>query len=101
MTGGDGSATVTGLSVRLDVTGAEAPATGSACRCSPATTGSTRSALEADAIALRADGDDGDDQLIGGNGPDTLRGGNGDDMLIGGPGDDDLDGGPGNDTIVP
>jgi len=100
VTGDDGSATVTGLSVRLDVTGAEAPAD----RLSlPLLAGDDRlgaTTLEADAIALRSDGDNGDDQLLGGRGPDTLRGGNGDDTLLGGPGADDLDGGPGDDVEI-
>ena len=59
------------------------------------------SGLEADAIALRADGDDGDDNLVGGKGPDLLRGGNGDDILVGGPGDDTIEGGAGTDTVIP
>ncbi len=100
VTGDDGSATVTGLSLRLDVTGAEAPAD----RLSlPLLAGDDRldaTALEADAIALRSDGENGDDQLLGGRGPDMLRGGNGDDILIGGPGNDDLDGGAGNNTVI-
>ena len=58
------------------------------------------SGLPADAIALRADGEDGHDRLRGGDGDDWLRGGDGDDMLIGGPGSDDLDGGAGNNTVI-
>ena len=56
--------------------------------------------LPADAIALRADGQDGNDRLRGGDGDDILLGGDGDDVLRGGPGDDDLDGGPGNNTVI-
>ena len=100
VTGDDGSATVTGLSVRLDVTGAEAPTDRLGV---PLLAGDDRldaTTLEADAIALRSDGENGDDQLVGGRGPDTLRGGNGDDILIGGPGNDDLDGGAGNNTVI-
>ena len=100
MTGDDGSATVTGLSPRLDVTGAEAPADRLGV---PLLAGDDRldaTTLEADAIALRSDGENGDDTLLGGRGPDTLRGGNGDDILIGGPGSDDLDGGAGNNTVI-
>jgi Ca2+-binding RTX toxin-like protein len=100
VTGDDGSATVTGLSLRLDVTGAEAPADRLGV---PLLAGDDRlnaTTLEADAIALRSDGDNGDDQLLGGKGPDTLRGGNGDDTLVGGPGNDDLDGGAGNNTVI-
>jgi Ca2+-binding RTX toxin-like protein len=102
VTGAAGSATVTGLSgITLAVTGADAPADRLTV---PLLAGDDRldaTALEADAIALRSDGDNGDDQLLGGRGPDTLRGGNGDDILIGGPGSDDLDGGAGNNTIIP
>ena len=58
------------------------------------------SGLPANAIALRADGEDGHDRLRGGDGDDWLRGGDGDDMLIGGPGSDDLDGGAGNNTVI-
>jgi Ca2+-binding RTX toxin-like protein len=56
--------------------------------------------LPADAIALRADGQDGHDRLRGGDGDDILRGGDGDDLLRGGPGNDDLDGGAGNNTVI-
>ena len=101
MTGAAGSATVTGLGLTLAVTGAEVPA--DRLRV-PLLAGDDRldaTALEADAIALRSDGDNGDDELLGGKGPDTLHGGNGDDMLVGGPGDDVLDGGAGNNTIIP
>jgi Ca2+-binding RTX toxin-like protein len=56
--------------------------------------------LEASAIALTADGAEGDDVLIGGAGPDTLLGGDGDDFLIGGPGQDDLDGGNGANVVI-
>ncbi len=55
--------------------------------------------LEADGIALTANGGDGNDVLIGGLGADTLTGGADDDVLIGGPGVDNLDGGAG-DNIV-
>ena len=56
--------------------------------------------LPANAIALHADGEDGNDRLRGGDGADVLRGGDGDDHLVGGPGDDDLDGGAGNNTVI-
>jgi Ca2+-binding RTX toxin-like protein len=56
--------------------------------------------LPATAIALAADGEEGDDRLRGGDGDDTLRGGDGDDVLRGGPGNDTLDGGAGNNTVV-
>src|SRR5262249_12832468 len=58
------------------------------------------SALSAGAIQITADGDAGDDVLIGGAGDDSLSGGAGDDVLKGGPGVDILDGGPGNNTVI-
>ena len=61
---------------------------------------SVQSGLSAAAIALTANGGDGDDVLIGGDGNDTLTGGAGDDILIGGPGVDVLDGGPGDNILI-
>jgi Ca2+-binding RTX toxin-like protein len=58
------------------------------------------SGLTADAMALVANGGDGDDVFIGGAGNDTLNGGAGDDVLIGGPGADILDGGPGDNILI-
>src|SRR6266516_4459894 len=46
-------------------------------------------------MLLTANGDEGDDILVGSVGNDTLSGGLGDDILIGGGGQDVLDGGPG------
>jgi Ca2+-binding RTX toxin-like protein len=51
-------------------------------------------------MLLTANGDDGDDILIGSVGNDTLAGGAGDDVLIGGAGIDVLDGGPGNNIVL-
>jgi Ca2+-binding RTX toxin-like protein len=101
VSGDDGSATVTGLGYTLAITGAEVPADRLSLLFQAGDDRLNAATLEADAIALRADGDNGNDQLVGGKGPDTLRGGNGDDTLIGGPGNDDLDGGAGNNTIIP
>src|SRR2546429_2688295 len=50
-------------------------------------------------MLLTANGDDGDDILIGSVGNDTLAGGVGDDVLIGGGGIDVLDG-PGNNVVL-
>ena len=69
VTGDDGSATVTGLSVRLAVTGAEAPADRLGV---PLLAGDDRldaTGLEADAIALRSDGDNGDDSCSAARAP--------------------------------
>jgi Ca2+-binding RTX toxin-like protein len=51
-------------------------------------------------MLLTANGDDGDDVLIGSAGNDTLTGGAGDDVLIGGPGVDILDGGTGDNILI-
>ena len=61
------------------MTGAEVPADRLSVALLAGDDALDASGLEADAIALRADGDDGNDHLVGGNGPDMLRGGNGDD----------------------
>jgi Ca2+-binding RTX toxin-like protein len=52
------------------------------------------------AMLLTANGENGDDVLIGGPGNDTLNGGAGDDVLIGGGGVDVLDGGPGSNVVI-
>ncbi len=58
------------------------------------------SGLSAAAMALVANGGDGNDVLIGGQGTDTLSGGAGDDVLIGGAVANVLDGGSGTNTIL-
>jgi Ca2+-binding RTX toxin-like protein len=50
-------------------------------------------------IALRLEGNGGDDELTGGNGGDTVSGGDGEDKLLGGSGDDTISGGTGNDRL--
>ena len=59
------------------------------------------STLPPGAIQLTADGNEGDDILVGSAGNDTLHGGDGDDTLIGNGGQDLLDGGPGSNTVIP
>jgi Ca2+-binding RTX toxin-like protein len=51
-------------------------------------------------VPITANGDDGDDVLIGGAGDDSLSGGGGDDVLLGGPGVDALDGGLGSNVLI-
>ena len=51
-------------------------------------------------MLLVANGDDGNDVLIGSAGNDTLAGGPGNDVLVGGGGLDGLDGGPGNNIVL-
>jgi Ca2+-binding RTX toxin-like protein len=46
-----------------------------------------------------ANGQDGDDLLVGTEAADTLKGGDDDDELLGGAGNDSLNGGLGNDTL--
>jgi hypothetical protein len=58
------------------------------------------SGLAAGVASLTANGDDGNDILIGSDGADTLKGGGGDDVLIGGAGLDILDGGPGDNVVI-
>jgi Ca2+-binding RTX toxin-like protein len=58
------------------------------------------SALGAGHMQIIANGDDGDDVLIGSEGDDILAGGAGDDVLIGGPGLDILNGGTGDNILI-
>ena len=58
------------------------------------------SGMAAGAIALTANGGDGNDLLVGSAGDDVLNGGPGDDVLNGGPGVDVLDGGPGANVLI-
>ena len=98
--GGAGSASVTGLAARVDVVHAQAPQDGLTIYALAGDDVVGASGLAADAIALRADGAEGDDLLVGGAGADTLLGGAGDDVLQGGPGLDVLDGGTGNNVVI-
>jgi Ca2+-binding RTX toxin-like protein len=100
VTGSGGSATLTGLSARLAITGAEVPADRLSVYLLAGDDVVEASGLQAGVIAFRAAGGNGDDALIGSDGPDVLRGEAGDDVLVGGPGNDDLDGGAGNNTVV-
>ena len=99
VTGAAGSAVVSGLGATVAVSGAQVPADRLAVRLLAGDDVVDAVGLGADAIALAADGDLGNDRLRGGDGPDVLRGGPGDDILRGGPGIDDLDGGPGTNVV--
>jgi Ca2+-binding RTX toxin-like protein len=57
-------------------------------------------ALNANLIALTADGGDGNDVIIGSAGNDTLLGGAQDDILIGAAGTDQLNGGAGHNIVL-
>ena len=89
-----------GLAAQVNITGAEAANDRLTVNALGGDDVVDASGLSAGAIALTADGGDGDDVLIGGDGNDTLLGGAGDDVLIGGPGQDILDGGPGDNILI-
>jgi Ca2+-binding RTX toxin-like protein len=100
LSGSAGSASVTGLAARVNITGAEAAndrVTVGALAGDDVVEGS---GLAADTLSLAASGGDGDDVLIGGAGNDTLAGDAGDDVLIGGDGLDVLDGGTGDNILI-
>jgi Ca2+-binding RTX toxin-like protein len=98
---GDASGvSVFGLAARVNITGAEAALDRLTINALAGDDVVEASGVAAGAIALTADGGDGDDVLIGGAGDDILLGGNGDDVLIGGPGTDILDGGPGDNILI-
>jgi Ca2+-binding RTX toxin-like protein len=92
---------VLGLHARVNITGAEAANDRLSVYLQAGDDVFQASGVAAGAIALTADGGDGDDVLIGGAGNDVLTGGAGDDVLIGGPGQDVLDGGAGNNILIP
>jgi Ca2+-binding RTX toxin-like protein len=100
VTGRAGAATVAGLPAGLSITGAQLPDDRLSLRMLAGDDQAGAPDLEADGIAYRAHGGDGEDLLIGSAGADILRGDAGDDTLIGGPGNDDLDGGGGSNTVV-
>jgi Ca2+-binding RTX toxin-like protein len=98
--GSAGSATVNGLSARIDVAGAEPTQDTLAVNALAGDDVVDASGLSANVIRLNANGGDGDDVLIGSAGADTLLGAAGDDVLIGGPGVDVLDGGAGDNIVI-
>jgi Ca2+-binding RTX toxin-like protein len=96
--GDNGSATITGLSAQVIITGLDATDR----IVINALNGDDvieASALQAIAL-LTANGGNDDDVLVGGFGFDTLNGNDGDDTLLGGPGVDVLDGGAGSNVII-
>jgi Ca2+-binding RTX toxin-like protein len=98
---GDASGvSVLGLSAQVNIKGAETANDRLTINALAGDDVVEASSLSADAIALTANGGDGDDVLIGGAGNDTLNGEAGDDVLIGGPGLDLLDGGPGDNILI-
>jgi Ca2+-binding RTX toxin-like protein len=91
---------VLGLPAQVNITGAEAALDRLFLNMLAGDDVVEATALAAGAIQLTADGDVGDDVLLGGDGNDTLLGGDGDDVLIGGPGADVLDGGTGSNVLI-
>ncbi len=89
-----------GLAATVNITGAEAANDRLTVNALAGDDVVQASTLSAGAIALTANGGDGNDVLIGGQGNDTLTGGAGDDILIGGPGQDVLDGGTGDNILI-
>jgi Ca2+-binding RTX toxin-like protein len=91
---------VQGLAASIHITGAEASNDHLIVNALAGDDVVEASGLGADAIQFVANGNDGNDVLIGGAGNDTLHGGAGNDILIGGLGQDILDGGPGNNILI-
>jgi Ca2+-binding RTX toxin-like protein len=92
---------VTGLAAQVNITGAEADRDSLTVNTLAGDDVVNASGLAAGAIQFMANGEDGDDELVGSAGDDILTGGYGDDILIGGPGQDVLDGGPGDNVVIP
>ena len=90
---------VIGLSAQVNIKGADTTIDRLAINALGGDDVVDASDLSAAAIALLADGGDGDDTLNGGAGNDTLNGGAGNDKLNGGDGDDTLNGGDGDDEL--
>jgi len=98
---GDASGvSVLGLAATINITGSEPANDRLTVNASAGDDVVEASGLVAGVIGLTANGEDGDDILIGSEGADTLTGGAGDDVLIGGPGQDILDGGPGDNVVI-
>jgi Ca2+-binding RTX toxin-like protein len=98
--GGAGGVTVAGLTARVKITGSEAANDRLLVQAGDGNDVVNASNLPAGLIALTADGENGNDVLVGSAGNDSLVGGAGDDVLIGGPGQDVLNAAPGNDTVI-
>ena len=100
VTGANGSARALGLAAAVEITNAEAASDTLRIVAEAGDDVVDASALAATAIKLVAEGNEGDDVLIGGAGDDTLLGQEGDDVLVGGPGLDVLDGGTGSNVLI-
>jgi len=100
VTGDANGTNVLGLAAQINLFGAEAANDRLVVNALAGDDVVEASGLAVGAIQLTADGDEGDDVLIGGDGNDVLFGGDGDDVLIGGPGIDVLDGGLGDNILI-
>jgi Ca2+-binding RTX toxin-like protein len=100
VSGSNGSASVLGLSARVNLTGTEPANDSLTINAGAGDDVVDASGLAATSVRLTENGGDGDDVLIGSEGDDTLNGENGDDVLIGGGGQDVLNGGPGNNVVL-
>jgi Ca2+-binding RTX toxin-like protein len=93
-------AQVQGLAALVTITGAEAANDQLQVKGGDGDDAISASGLDAGMIQFVADGENGNDILVGSVGNDTLRGGPGDDVLVGNGGIDLLDGGPGDNVIL-
>jgi Ca2+-binding RTX toxin-like protein len=98
--GENGSVSVLGLAVQVNITGLEAANDRIVINGLAGDDVVEASGLAAGVVQLVADGGDGNDVLIGSDGNDVLLGGAGDDVLLGGLGIDILDGGPGDNIEI-
>jgi Ca2+-binding RTX toxin-like protein len=99
-TGRGGSASVTGLTARVNVTHGDARRDALAIFGQGGNDRVDASAVHADAAKLAVDGGTGDDTLLGGAGADALRGGDGNDTVDGKPGADTVLLGAGDDRFI-
>jgi Ca2+-binding RTX toxin-like protein len=98
---GDATGTsVLGLSAQVNIVGAETANDRLTINARAGDDVVEASGLAATAIQLSANGEEGNDVIIGGDGADTLTGGAGDDVLIGNGGLDIIDGGDGDDVEI-
>jgi Ca2+-binding RTX toxin-like protein len=90
---------VTGLSARVNIRGAEAANDSLTVNGLAGNDLIDASSLPAEIIGLSIDGGDGNDRIIGSGGNDNLFGSAGNDIISGGPGDDFISGGDGVDIL--
>jgi Ca2+-binding RTX toxin-like protein len=97
---GDASGvTVTGLAAQIHIVGSE-PTDKLVINAKAGDDVITATGLQAGTIQVTANGEEGNDVLIGSPGNDVLNGGAGDDTLIAGSAQNILDGGPGDNTLI-